>query len=1015
MRLFHHCGLLLAAALLIATPGCDNPIPIFGGGWPPPGTGAEGSLGQEAFLPADGAWLLSAAPVVQKSYPTGTNVHAKSPIVIRFSESVAQDSLNNAFRLVPSSVPASVPFTTQLLGDGRIVVLLPAIDLTASEQYTVSIADSAAITDLTGQALSTTGTLTTFTVAATNPTTPKLLASWPEDGATNMSAIGQLVAVFDRPMNATSFNATSWVVTVDSTAPVLDPDPAPVTIASGFFPIPDTRVWTWSSEDADGVRQDLGAGLSAQLSLSPSTSTLISNNGNPLPTTVIDFDLAPMTVPQSSALGTQGMVSSPSDAIGIANLTAGNPKALTLTTQIPGSLAGDRVVLYLFGATFDENGDPAQTIAFERSVTLSADADQAVFTLGDLDLVAKTSPLKARFADGSVSFALQVRRGSATTAVRNLDVNPVLGDIQDPLLDTVAPTVDALFGDDGTGLVIADQRGLQLAGRASEKLRAAEVSTGLGNNGTEALVLGSEDDGSFLTAPVPGVDVIALGSQPVAFTLTVYDAAMNAAAVATTGSYRQVGVVGPTALTPGGTIAVEVYDAISKAPIVGARAYIHADDGLTYPLISNSTTLSTGLTSVTSPGSGGHILTVVADGYDLVSLMNVESSRVSIPLTPSVSLPAAVGGVLSATSQLAGLTLANLTLHYADSRRSPGLVGLVGLPAVVGLIDGMTCSSNPFGDGSVTCQFGPAAVRAGRLGALAALGGNFTLPQGSFSASAALQSFELVLPLAPLPSAGAQAAEIQTGLLNESGADVLGLPAELTVLTLNAAGINGLDLMSLADDAKTIGAPLVTGETTIPGLPGSLPIAQGVSYDQGGSLWTVRTAVPGAVLSGGSLAGVVDTDLWVQAALQDTNTARSARRVRMSDFANLPVPNQLDLVDAPQVLSPATMTSGVGYDLVIDNVISDAEATDALIQVEVVDAAGRAWRLYARDPADGNPARVHLVDLGAFDTGLASGLTVARGLAVGGAGLNFGNLLWADIERNFEVYAQGPLVTYLVP
>ena len=1012
MRLFHLPGLLLAAALLIATPGCDNPVPIFGGGWPPPGTGAEGSLGQEAVLPADGAWLLSAAPVVQKSYPTGTNVHSKSPIVIRFSESIAQDTLNNAFRLVPSSVPASVPFTTQLLGDGRIVVLLPAIDLTASEQYTVSIADSAEITDLTGQALSTSGTLTTFTVAATDPTAPKLVATWPEDGATNMSAIGQLVAVFDRPMNATSFNATSWVVTVDSAAPVVDPDPAPVTLVSGFFPIPDTRVWTWSSEDANGVRQDLGAGGSAQLSLSPSTSTLTSTNGNPLPTTLIDFDLAPMTVPQSSALGTEGMVSSPSDAIGIANLTAGNPKALTLTTQIPGSLAGDRVVLYMFGATFDENGDPAQTIAFERSVTLSADADQAVFTLGDLDLVAKASPLKARFADGNVSFALQVRRGTATTAVRNLDVNPVLGDIQDPLLDTVAPTVDALFGDDGTGLVISDQRGLQLAGKASEKLRAAEVSTVLDNNGTEALVLGSENDGSFLTAPVAGVDVIALGVQPVAFSLTVYDAAMNAASVATTGTYRQVGVVGPTALTPGGVVTVEVYDAVTKAPVVGARAYIHADDGMTYPLISNSTTVSTGLTSVTSPGSGDHILTVVADGYDLVSLMNVESSRVSIPLTPSVALPAAVGGVLSATSQLAGLTLTNLTLHYGDSRRSPGLVNL---PSVVGLIDSLACSSNPFGDGSVTCQFGPATVRAGRLGALAALGGNFTLPQGSFSASAALQAFELVLPLAPLPSSGAQAADIQTGLLNEAGADVLGLPTELTVLTLNAAGIAGVDLMSLADDAKTIGAPLITGETTIPGVPGSVPIAQGVSYDQGGNVWTVRTAVPGAVLSGGSLAGVVDTDLWVQAALQDTNSARSARRVRMSDFASLPVPNQLDLVDAPLVLSPSVMSGGVGYDLVIDNVISDAQATDALFQVEVVDSALRAWRLYARDPADGNPARVHLVDLGAFDTGLAPGLTAARGLAIGGAGLGFGSLMWADLERNFEIYAQGPPVTYSVP
>lgn len=1001
-------GWQLAAAALcsaLVLGACDNYAVVLGGAWPPPNIGAEGSLGQEAFLPADGAWIKAAAPSIEEAYPSGSGVHSESPVVVRFSETVAEDGLQGAFRLTPSSGIGTLPVAAQLVGDGRIAVLVPSLDLTAGETYTLSVAEGAEVTDLTGQALQTVGDLTTFTVADSDPATPTLVTTWPEDGATGMSAIGQVVAVFDRPMNAGSFNQNSWVVNVDGVAPVFDPNPAPLTLLDSLFPVLETRVWTWASVDNDDQPVDLGAGKPVTFALSPSTAQLTAVDGGVLPTTNLDWTLAAQPVPTGGALGTEGLVPSPSDAIGIANLTSGDPKALTLTVDVPGALSGDVLRLYMFGSTFDEEGEPAQTIAFERSKTLSAAASQVTFDLADLDLVFQTSPLGARFADGDVTFAFGLQRGDVVTPVRNLDVDPATASIDDAVLDTVAPTVEELFGETG-GIVVSDQRGLQLAGRASERLRAAEVSTALGDNGVEAEVSGSQGSGSFLTRPVSGVDVIAPASQPVAFTLTVYDQAMNPATVATTGSYVQKGVVGPTPVAPGGTVLVEAFDALSGAPLVGARAYVHVDDGASFPIASSATTLATGLASVTLPVSGDHILTVVADGYDIVSLMNVEAARVSVPLAPSGALPGAVGGLLGGATSLSQQVLGSLTLRYADPRFVPGTVGLAA---------GDVCTQNPFGGGGLSCPFGPVPVAAGRLGAVTVMGGNFALPAGSFNASASLQAFDLQLPFGPLEAAGAQTAQFSVGLLSEPGVDPLDLPVEMPQLVLNAAGIAGVDLGSLEDDAGTSGEPFVTAETKVPGMPGAIPVGQGQSADQGGGVWNLRLAAPGAVLPMGTFDGVVLTDLYLNGTLVDTNGARSGRRVRMSQAAGLPTANQLDLVDAPTITSPVATASGAGYDIVFDNVITDAEGTNGIVGAEVVDQAGRVWRLYARDPGDGAPGRVHLVDFGAFDTGLASGPTVARAFAVGGIALNYASFLWSDIERDWQLGASGAPVAYTVP
>lgn len=996
--------LALVAALSIAA--CDDPSPIFGGGWPPPPGGPTGSLGAEAFLPDDGEWIVSGNPVVEDFAPTGTNVHSATPIVVRFSESMAGDTLDGVLSINQVGGFVPVPASVTRVGDGRVFVLLPAVPLTAGETYTVDIEDGSLPTDMTGEVLATTGQLGQFTVADTDPTVPSLVFSWPADGDVGMSAIGELTTIFDRPMSAGSFTDTSFAVTVDGVAPVIDPAPSPLDVLSGFFPTTDTRVWRWISQDADGNRQDLGADKEVSLALSPVGSELVDADGGSLPTTTVAFRTAAVSVPSAAAL-----TSSPTDAIGIANLSSSSPAGVPLevTVDVPGGLAGDVVGLFMFGTEGVPAGDPATTIAFERSVTLSADGGTAVFGLSDLDLVTSTSPLTTHFADGELGFAFQVRRGGVTTPVRNLDVDATKSGIQDPILDTVAPELVEVFGEDAFGVVVSDQRGLTLGGLASEELRAAEVTTALGDNGTVPAVLGSSPDGSFLAAPVVSLDVIDPASLPLGWTLTIYDRALNPVATPRTGSFTQRGVVGPAALASGANVNVEVFDAEALAPIVGARVYTHRDDGASYPLVASGTTGSAGTVDVGSSPGGPTIVTIVADGYDLFSLIGVEAARLSVPLVPTVGTSGDISGSIFAGSDLANLTLGALTGRFDDPRRAEDSVGMFA---------GGACSSNPFGGGELDCPFGPEVLRTGRTGALSFVAGNFLLPEASFSASASLQAFALALPLGPLDDLEMQAQDFTVSLLNEPGVDVLELPVELPATVLNAAGLAGVDLGNLVGDAGTEGDPYLSAETLVPGMPGSLAVGLGSAYDQTGGVWNLRIAVPGAALVGGALSGALDPDLFLKAQVVDNLGATSTRRVRSSDLGGLATPNQLDLVDAPLITAPlaGASTGSATFDIAFDNVLPDALGPDGIFVIEVTDAAGRTWRLYGRDPADGVSPSVHLVDLAALgETALQAGSLSARAQALGGAGLDLGDLLWSDLERLYETSVTGPAVTFSAP
>ena len=986
--------------LLFLASACDDPSPIFGG-WPPPGGGTSGSLGAEAFLPDDGEWILPGAPVLEQMVPSGAGAHTGTPIVLRFSESMAGATLNGS--LVVSPVDGGFPVFASVnrVGDGRLVVLLPQAELAADTTYSVRVLESASITDLTGQSFGQTGELGQFTTAASNPATPSVLMSFPPTASLGQSAIGEITTIFDRAMNASTFTGAGYSVTVDGVAPTFDPAPSALDISGGLFPVADTRVWRWISLNGSGVRESLGNSAAVELALSTGGSSLLDTTGGVLPTTLISFTTAVVAPP----LGAE-ITSAPVDAVGIANLTEGSGTELSIQVDFLGGLTGDIVGLYLFGTDTGESGN---TVALAREVTLSGDGDLATFELADLDLVSSSSPLTTRFLDGSLAFAFQLRRGSLVTPVISLDVDSTTFGIQDPVLDTVAPellSVD-LEGTLGVSLY-SELRGLSISGRASEPIRAAEVVTLLGDNLGSTEVLGARADGSFLTSPV-ALGVIDPASLPLAYTLTIFDSALNPQTIPKAGLFEQRGVVGPVALGSGANIDVEVYDAETLGPITGARVFTHGDDGATYPAIANGTTNVAGELAIASSAADPTILTVEVAGYDIFSVVGVQSTRLAIPLQRTVESFATVSGSLTSASDLAGLTLSSLALRYGDPRRPF---------SAIPLFDSGVCTSNPFGGGALDCPIGPETIRAQRPGALTLIGGNFLLPEGSFSAFAALQTFHLELPMGATVDAGTQSASLAVSLLAEPGGDVLALPVELATPVLNAAGVTTVDLGNLVTDAAVVGDPRVQLETLIDGIPGAIPVGMGVSFDQGGNKWNLRTAVPGAVVPGGTYAGVMDTDLFVRGEIRDTTGRISVRRPRISALPGLLVPNQLNLLEVSSVTSPAasSTTSGPDFTIVFENTILDVIAQPGLYRVTVVDVGGRAWTLYLDDPGNGVVTDVHLVNIGlSGGVPLSSGALTASVEAFSWPGFSLGSFLWSDLERSYDSYTKGPLVTFTQP
>lgn len=968
-------------------------------------SGCQGGSGpisdNEAALPLDGDWILDGAPRVSAFFPTGLQNSGSTPVVLVFSESIQEAGLQDAFELVPlvGGGLAGTPVggvSVVLASDGRVVVLLPGTSGLEAGDYIVRLADGAVVVDITGQALDVAGggQLGTFSVDV-GSTVPRLVMTYPEDGAANQSETTQILVVFDRPVTTQSVTAASFDVRTGGVDPVFDPLATPIVIEGGGAGIPDTRAFLYRSLGADGRPASLGIDSEIELRLSPAANPISESDGGVLAPATITFQTLPFPRPLSASL-----TSNPHDAIGLANLTDGDPEELMVAVELDLAQSNDAVDLFLFGEQRSDLPNPP-LIALQRSVRLTGAVATVTFTREEVAIQRSSAPDDAFLNDGAVSFAFRARRGGIVTPIRVLDLDPVPEVIQDPLLDTKAPSVTTLQGSTGTSTYRSDLRGLSLAGQAGvgqagEAVRSVEVATLLGNNGTNPVV-GSTEAGLFLAAPVD-LGIVAGGGTT--YTFVARDRARNSSAEHA-GAYTQVGVVGPGVLSVGQSIEVEVFDAGTLQPLAGTRVMVHSDqgDGVTFPFVQADATGPDGKATLGTAGlpSIGAILTVARPGYDLFTLHGVPSVRVSVPLRRSNLARARASGSVRTTDSVAVLLLRTLDQRFDDSRR------VVESPRG---FEGFPCTSSP---GLLTCPYGPESILPERLGARSFFAGQFDQDELTFSATQLLQAFTLSVPLAAVTPNQLQASDLEVAALLNNGAPSERV-SEGARFTFRVDDGSGLDLMA------PFAGPFVSLETLVPGLAGSIAVSQGVAFDRGfdGSQtrrWEIRTAIPGAITAGGSLgsAGVVSSDPFTRVEIIDPAGNAVGVRPRLSTIPGGGALPEFRALAAPTLLDPGAKasTGGQAFNLLVTHAIGDERSEPGLYRVDLLDDSGRAWTLWRLDPPGTAGVPIRVVDpVEGGATGLQDGAVVGTVSAYAWASLAPASFLWTDLEREFALFSR---------
>lgn len=1005
---------LLATLALLPIAACDNPACIYGGNCFD-GDGDDPLGENAASVPSDHAWLLPGAPTITGRLPTGNAIASTTPVVLYFSESMALSSLSQAFQLVSTSgFGAPLPLLpATLVGDGRVLLLQPATPLSAGATYELRFRDDTTVFDLSGTTLGQPADklVHSFTVAEEDPEDPIVLASWPLDGSVDQGTTGEVVVIFDRPVQPLSVDLDSFQVTVDGATPADNPKPQAHEIP-GLGP--QLTAWTWRSTDASGLAAPLAVGGDVSVTISPAANPVLSVDGNdPVPPTVFDFTLAPFDAPLSAEL-----VSLPTDAIGIANLDGG--AALDLAVTIDGGLADDRLGAFLIGSSTEEDEG---LIALYREFSLSElgyDPQVGFVSLGaaELDLSSSLAPLTPRFADGSLDVALRLGRAGVFSAVRLLDTD--LSDVapQGALLDTTRPTLLGL-GAAGTVLTAlrSDLRHIVVSGRASESLRAVEVESALGDNGVLAPVqendpnFSSQAAGLFVAAPVL-VDVLAPAQSTQPVSVLIFDRALNSAAAPNSAVFQQVGASGPAPALPGNaTVTVEVFDAQTLLPLPGALVMTHSlDVGAPVPLDA-ATTLADGQATLLAAPVGQTLVTVDVQlpvVYDLFTFQGVPTSFLSIPLTrPSGSL-----GLLQGSLTAPGSDVTTLTKWVGDTRLAS---------ASGGVIPVQSCSFNPILQ-SYECVFGPGQLTTGTIGASSFAALSVPPNEFTYSPAAFLKGWNARLPRLP----SATGVQDPLDLAFDTPLDAPTTPLEERVLDVPATDLDATALVALNLSNLVGGGPAVSVESRLAGLGGALLSGYGAAFPTAGAptnQWRVRAAFPGAIdwddtkYPGDELgrlfeSGLVTGQPYLRVELRDQTGNLSIRRPRLDLLATPLVP-----CEPPTVLSPAAggSTGGPSFALTVPDVLAAGPAQPGLYRATLTATDARRWHVW-RPGGAGPDLELWLPPIqGLGGVPLVSGQLLVTVSAVSWPTFDAAEFLWTDLARESDVVAASAAILLQQP
>jgi len=985
--------LLLVASQLIQ--GCDNPACVFG---PAGCQGTDGGIGGggagEGLIadpPQDGEQLSPNAPQITAFFP-GNGAHPESPIVLIFSESMAPDGIEDGFELVQiSSTPGipdlpGVPLSGALVGEGRVAILTPFV-LLPGMSYRVDATVGARLLDRTGQLLDFgfTNVVGSFNIASEPSTTPELLTMWPQDGTTDQSTMPQIVAVFDREMDVGSVIASgAFSVTVNGAPPANNPTPSVLSVTQIFgtvLTIP--QVFTWRSFEADGEPALLGTDSIVALDLAAS---IRSEDNEAYPGSSTSFGTAPVDPPATVAV-----TSIPTNAFGVDHVNGTIPIEVTVTLEAPAG-ASDFLTLYEYGMSEDAGSLSLLT----REVDLVEGATEVLLGEPELDLV--DDSFGVRFADGDVHIAASLRRGSARSPVRLLDTDPEESGDQPAVLDTVAPTLLGLGADGSqTTEYVSTTSGITVVGLADEELAAVEVEvlidTTTHTNGALAPVVGANSDGGFVATPLE-LGIVDPATLPGAMTVTIYDRAMNPAEPLDV-SWRQVGASGPGAALPGGgDVAVRVFDAITQQPVSNALVFSH-EVNVRETFLNGGVTDSAGSTLVPSGAIGATVVTVDADGYDLFTFHGVPTTRLDVPLQPTVPNPGHI--FYTVISDVSGLADPSVEVRIADDRFIADHIH-----------EPLSCTDSPFG---VLCGFPSADLRSARFGTPTLLA---TIDQDPFNFSP--ESFLKVAQLEFLTEAASPGGKISkqfdvVEFLSDVGVDVEERPLWAPGAILDTSTLVSLDSSNLVD-----GRPRVLIEGVVPSLGTTATVGAGMADEiiPGTSVWTVQGAFAGAadgvsdsaedLLGQWVSEGLIEADLLLRLDLEDTSGNVTGRRLRFTEVVGQPL---FIAHDVPILLSPAFATGGSAFQLEFADTLDDTQ--DGLYAVHMTDVTGRSWDVWHLDVAgSGGSITAHVPEIELFGgqplaDGALSVVVSLRGLPA--ADFDAASFLWSEVRERADARA----------
>ncbi|MGE3171769.1 MAG: hypothetical protein AB7O97_04030 [Planctomycetota bacterium] len=898
----------LLLAVLVGLAACDNVGRAFDRDVTRD-TPTEPTVSAIQVPPARGD-IRDGRPLVRDTYPKGGGWPSTTPIVVEFSESINQATVlpttpagaDGGVVLRVSGQSLVIPAQYDFLAGGRVLVLRPISPLNNAAQSEFDVVLLPGVRDTDGIRFRNTeeSILATFSIDADAPADGEILALFPRDNARDVARDSDLIAVFTRPPqlafdpnppNPPLLNG-AFVVRTEAGTPVAGTYSAPLGL--GVVDAPDPRILQFRPPAAGGYAASTVHEVVVTSGFTFADGGVLDFSGR---TPFARFTTA--GVPTPTAVTVQNATAGFADKVNRSNL-----ETLQMQVDVPAdTAAGDRVLVRVYGSdkqTADDTGD----LAFvERTAEVAAAGAGAIAVdfSGQLGLLGRE-----RFDDGPLSYTAQMVRGAQRSGVV-LGSSDGAQDAVLPELRTIGPATAANGND-----LFFELEHLVVFGTASEQIGSATLVNA--QNSNTADLFASSADGRFLIAPLH----MGRMSGPTTFSLTARDAAGNEVAAPINGTLVQRGTL--TGLASSGSLVVEAYDEATLRPLANVEVLVDP----TVPAVPAvgrvlATTDAAGRATVTPPSLTTNTITLLLDGYDLVTLYDSPVGFASLPMRPT--------GQAASTAAVQGV--ATFPAGAAPARMAFGS-NLLDDPTALSVL---TSASAPN-------TIPRTEVRPNRLLVQSAFAGTIEPTQDPPFSS---QSF--VLGGADFATPSPTGAPLAVG---ENGALQLALraPQSLTALP-PIADVNFQASQGLNPNAL-IGQPIVRMQVSLDGLPGQALVGLGTAAG-GPTNVTVSGSWSATLLT--TLVPFAPT-LWVTSQAQDTAgvVSRARGRVGASAFhalpqvvheisgsTTLPAPPLIQLFDAIDTTAVLDVSGGTISGLL------------GIYEIDIRAASGRGWRLFSED------------------------------------------------------------------